>query len=114
MAFTGLSRAITWDDFTEVDSAPDGAGESAFIKAVFPFSYDYDSNGSSARITAVTMSISMDGSASWVVTDDESSDLLEHEQGHYGITALGARDLFRQLSALTAANVAALRTAAEV
>ena len=54
----------------------------------------------------------MDAGASWVVTDDESNDLLEHEQGHYGITALGARDLYNRLSSLTAANVAALRTAA--
>lgn len=112
MALTGLSRSLTWDDFSERDSAPDGSDESAFTKAVFPFTYDYETSGSSARITNVTMGISMDSSASWVVTDDESADLLEHEQGHYGITALGARDLYRQLSSLAAANVAALRAAA--
>jgi hypothetical protein len=38
------------------------------------------------------VAVQMDTVSSWVVKDKESDNLLNHEQGHYNITALGARD----------------------
>ena len=54
--------------------------------------------------TATTLSstVTMSKAKSWVVTDKESSSLLNHEQGHYNITALGARDFMNGVLALEA------------
>jgi len=42
----------------------------------------------------------MDTGNSWVVRGHQSAELLAHEQGHYNITALGARDCHTDILAI--------------
>ena len=88
-------RTLAWTDFTEKDARPPSFKMDALTKAKWPHSYDYSQNlnGKYAVIQKTfKVTVQMDTVSSWVVKDKESDSLLNHEQGHYNITALGARD----------------------
>jgi Bacterial protein of unknown function (DUF922) len=87
-----FNKTIAWTDFTEKTVSPI-KNRSAFTQAKWPFSFDFDKNVD-GKYTAknVKVTVGMDTVKSWVVKDDKSDSLLNHEQGHYNITALGARD----------------------
>src|SRR5437868_9954221 len=110
MAFIGLPRAISWGDFTELEERPEGEDEDAYTKAKWNLTYGFPA-GIDYTLNNITVSMSMVTSESWVVKSAKSADLLKHEQGHYDITALGARDLHRQLPDLKAKTEKALRAA---
>jgi hypothetical protein len=50
--------------------------------------------------TRLNVTIRMDTPNSWVVSGRQSAALLAHEQGHYKITALGARDCHTDILAI--------------
>jgi predicted secreted Zn-dependent protease len=52
----------------------------------------------------------MDRAGSWVVRGSETADLLTHEQGHFDITALGARDFLNDVLALSGSSAADLQS----
>jgi hypothetical protein len=52
----------------------------------------------------------MDRAASWVVRGSEAADLLTHEQGHFDITALGARDFLNDVLALSGSSATDLQS----
>jgi hypothetical protein len=94
MALHGFRHAVSWAEFKTVQSAPDGSDEDAFTQAVFntPFSSIQRADGKWVTPTRLSVTIRMDTRNSWVVGGRQSTRLLTHEQGHYNITALGARD----------------------
>lgn len=88
-------KTLAWTDFTEKDAAPASSKLDAFTKAKWPHSYDYAQNLNGKYVVSAKtfkVAVQMDTVSSWVVKDKESDSLLDHEQGHYNITALGARD----------------------
>jgi hypothetical protein len=88
-------KTLAWTDFTERDSRPPGSKLDALTKAKWPHSYEYSQNLKGKYVViqkTFRVSVQMDSVSSWVVKDKESDSLLNHEQGHYNITALGARD----------------------
>lgn len=108
MAINGFVRGLTWDDF----QGPEGEGdEAAFTKARFDVNWSSASAGGGLGLTNVIVAVTMVRSESWVREGAQTASLLEHEQGHYDITALGARDLDRTLAGVTASNMANLRAA---
>jgi len=109
MALTGLPRALTWDDFSEVDETPDGGDELAYTEAKWSLSYGFPPGTGDYKLNNIVVSVRILSDKSWVVTEGKTDALLKHEQGHYDITALGARDLHRALPALRAKTEAALR-----
>jgi Bacterial protein of unknown function (DUF922) len=106
----GLMRRLTWDDFTrEEDVPPPGPGESAQAAATktdvpdiaVSFRTVLGSVPPKVRIDDnLTVKIVFDAKASWRavwVKDRPQAErdwLLQHEQGHYNIAALMARDFF--------------------
>jgi len=56
------------------------------------------------RVVSFNTTITVSRSESWVVRGQQSADLLRHEQGHYDITALGAREVHDRSSTLTSAQ----------
>ncbi len=110
MAFIGLPRAISWDDFSEVDTAPAGEAESAHANAKWSLDWGYKWD-KEYIVGDVNISARMLADKSWVVKSEKSSALLTHEQGHYDLTALGARDLHRELPKLTSKTEAGLKAA---
>ena len=95
-------KTIAWTDFTEKTVSPT-KGRSAFTQAKWPFSFDIDKNPDGKYIAKnVKVTVGMDTANSWVMKSDKSDDLLNHEQGHYNITALGGRDFLNGVLALEA------------
>lgn len=108
----GLKRKLTWSDFQgpQPTSNPDNmwaeahAGFSPSGAATKPVG----SGKSQAWQLADTLvvEITFDRSASWVLTSvasksqAEQDKLLNHEQGHYNIVALLARDMFIEMMQL--------------
>jgi hypothetical protein len=114
MPLQNFQYRISWaNDFTRVNSAPDGSDESAFTQArfrgTFPFMQQADGTWIVQPANAVVR-LSMDKVASWVVRGSETADLLTHEQGHYDITALGARDFLNDVLALSGSSTSDLQS----
>ena len=92
VTLTGWPRSITWDEFTEVDSAPSGASEAAQIdsQAIQPERVELTRENGRLRVSAYTVNVRVFTDNSWVVRSQKSPTLLAHEQGHYDITGLSA------------------------
>src|SRR5262245_30988779 len=91
VTLTGWPRALTWDDFTEVDSAPSGATDEAAqidSQAIQPERVDITRESGRLRVSAYTVTVRVITDNSWVVRSQKSAALLSHEQGHYDITGL--------------------------
>jgi hypothetical protein len=109
----GRKRTLSWDDYTgpvpkgdpyeaqtktTIDIKVDGAkaGESSFEGA----------DGSVRLKDAVVVTVDLDRKKCWKKASIDNADstqqrlLLEHEQGHYDIAALMARDMFIEIMAL--------------
>lgn len=109
-----LKRILTWADFKSKQSTPPAPGKfavAAFTDSAYsPFSWSLavvpNSKPTAYQLADnITITIVLRSSswvASWVSTRpaQEKKDLLNHEQGHYNITALMARDLFVDLMLL--------------
>ena len=103
MALHGFQHVVRWTEFKTVKSAPDGSEEDALTQAVFntPFSSIQRTDGKWVITpTRLSVTIRMDTQNSWVVNGRQSTPLLAHEQGHYNITALGARDCHTDILAI--------------
>jgi hypothetical protein len=109
MSLNNFNSLISWSDFTQVPARPPNVNEDAEIHVNFPQHYDYSIGRNGATITNLTVDIEMASPECWVVSGQTSNmDLLKHEQGHYDITALGAREFHDGLTGMTAANENAL------
>ena len=102
MALTGFNHTVKWNEFRVLNQRPSGETEDAYLKTRYDYNFDYaESPGQNCRVTSATVTIRVDRSESWVVRGQQSTSLLNHEQGHYNITALGARALYNQILHLT-------------
>jgi hypothetical protein len=112
VTLTGWPRSISWDEFSEVAAAPGGAAEAAQIhsEAVQPEQVEVDRDNGRFRVSAYTVRVEVVADDSWVVKSQKSSALLAHEQGHYDITGLTARDMVAQIAAVRAASPQDLQT----
>jgi hypothetical protein len=112
-SLTGWPRSVTWDEFHEVPTNPEGGDEDAFISTAFPYTWDWENEGRSYRVSNVRVEVRLRAGESWVVKGRQSDDLLSHEQGHYDITGLMGRDLAEDLSRVTASSESALKREVE-
>ena len=101
----GLRRTLTWDDFK--GSPPPGSKFSAQTASDFVVSnptFQNVAGGKVQRVDQLIVTVVFDKNSSWKIPMNnwslqQQQDLLDHEQGHYDITALIARDLFIRLMA---------------
>jgi hypothetical protein len=107
----GLKRTLGWDDFKGPvpKSSPFLSGTFMGIDRKVGGSAfgtgSFEASGSSFKLKdAVVITINFDEKKSWENTGSlkasEAQLLLEHEQGHYDIAALVARDMFIAIMAL--------------
>ena len=107
----GLARQLTWRDFPHRHGAAPGPGQvstgAQTYSGVGPISINFhQSGGRFELVDHVTVNITFTPNHSWVMnwvmTEPApfSTDLLNHEQGHYTITALIARDYFADVMLL--------------
>ncbi|HEY8256193.1 MAG TPA: hypothetical protein VIG08_00900 [Gemmatimonadales bacterium] len=98
----GHDETLDWRDFQGTAPA-NPAGDAAQTEARFDFQYDYEWDDSKGdhhgyRVNNVQVKVILDRASMWVVKGARSDALLKHEQGHYDIVALIARDLFNELT----------------
>jgi hypothetical protein len=101
VTLTGWPRQISWNEFEPVASAPAGAKEAAQIdaRAIQPTRVSVTKEGGQRKLSGYVVRVKVFKENSWVVTSQKSARLLVHEQGHYDITGLGARDMVADLNA---------------
>ncbi len=105
MPLNNFTYSVSWSDFTQRTSSPAGVAEDAQIHPQRSFSnFKLAKKGNAVIITDVDIDIALVSTDGWVVSTQMSNDLLKHEQGHYDILALSARELFNDLLTLTAAS----------
>jgi len=107
-SLVGLKRTLVWDDFK--GKVPSGDTAAAATFSGFTVSVPtYESTDGGVRLKdEITVRITFDPNQSWkqlavaqlADSDPVKKDLLDHEQGHYNISALIARDLFIRLMTL--------------
>lgn len=111
MALSKFNYILSWSDFIHLSSRPHGEIEDALIHPEMSFSnFKLARKGRSATISAVDVNISIVTNDCWVVRTQMTNDLLTHEQGHYDIIALTAREFYNSLIGLSAESVNALET----
>jgi hypothetical protein len=105
-----LFRKLTWDDFR--GPVPRGTSFAAATSSTFRLSAPHFARGKDEsgkdgwRLTDdLVVTVVFDNQKSWRIDMSQWPDqlqkfLLDHEQGHYDITALVARDLFIKLMSL--------------
>lgn len=98
MALHGLGRKLTWKDYQKVAASPDGYDAETSIDTTH--NGRWVSLGKAWAFKHVTVGLTVNHKKSWVVAGRESQDLLRHEQIHYQIAAVAARQLERELSNL--------------
>lgn len=99
---TGWPRQISWDEFKDVATRPAGETEDAQIdtRTLQPEQVGVAREQGQFRLGNFTVKLNVIRNNSWVVANQKSDTLLAHEQGHFDITGLVARDLVKALGAL--------------
>lgn len=105
MSLNGFDDTISWSQFNQVPSRPIGEKEDAHIRAEWTFDYAYVQNGKVVSVSNVDVNLTIITAESWVVTNAKSNYLLKHEQGHYDITSLAAREFYNKSKSLKANSV---------
>ena len=105
MAIDGFNYIISWSDFINRQTRPTGVTEDAQIHPeLSPGEIKLAKKGKSVAITDVDIKITLVKSDCWVVESKKSDYLLKHEQGHYDILAISAREFYNSLIGLSASS----------
>lgn len=114
MAITGFDYKLSWDkDFLEknkLETRPAGKEYDSETHPKWKLKMYYPKpNGRSVVIKDADIHISLDKKDNWVVKDKMVAELLQHEQGHYDITAILAREFYVAIKKLNAPSVDELK-----
>lgn len=104
MSLNGFDDTISWSDFNQLTSRPAGEKEDARIKTRMNLNYDMGGKGKATIASKVNMDILIVKPDCWVVSSEMKEDLLKHEQGHYNIQTLVAREFYEKVMALSAST----------
>lgn len=111
MSLSGFDYKLTWDkDFPQENrlaKRPDNkgnvdAGTHPAWKHSIP---EFERKGQLVVIKTVDVTLYLVRKDNWVVKDKMVDELLKHEQGHYDLTALLARDYYKAMKKTSAASV---------
>lgn len=104
MSLNGFDIRISWVQFREVSRRPVGVNEDAEITIEPYLSFRTRNNNGTVEIIEVNTTISVSRSRSWVRTGCKTDWLLNHEQGHFDIAALGMRELYNSLLSVSGSS----------
>ena len=109
MALTNFNKTISWNDFNKVPARPPGKSEDAVISATWDIDVpEFAMKGNAIVLGKYTVNVFLVKEKCNVVTDiatgSKSAELLKHEQGHFDIVALGAREFHTKAAGLSAAT----------
>jgi hypothetical protein len=97
-AMTGFPRALTWPNFRDVQTSPEPPS-TAHTYATWSLSgWTAHLAHGVYRVHGARMTVALGHNGTWATQAARSStDLLQHEQGHFDITGLIARDLISKV-----------------
>lgn len=103
---SGWPRRVEWREFRGRAARPEGENEDARIHTeVFqPERVGVIRERGRRRLGRYEVRVVVNGGGTWVVSDRRTDELLAHEQGHFDITGLTARDMVADLGAIRARN----------
>jgi hypothetical protein len=100
-----FDKVLTWADFRTVPTPKVDNGDAATIGVIWDSSHDVARNGNSIVVKDLVVNILMpDPSTNTVVASKKIPQILKHEQGHYDIIAIGAREYYKKVLKFTAAS----------
>ena len=100
MALHGFGRHLRWADFSKVPKSLDGDSDAVTSTAINEKYRFVTYPDGTWKVTNVSVALSFNPKESWVVKGKETKQLLRHEQMHYDISAIAARELERRLTGL--------------
>ena len=103
MPLDGFDTQIAWSGFTKVATKPQNFDGDAYTYADFQSDIKpARGEGKTIVVKSADVNVRLNASQSWAVDGKQTDNLLKHEQGHYDITALGAREFYNALLKLKA------------
>src|SRR5215470_868208 len=97
-AMSGFPRNLSWNDFPRVQNSPAPPHQARTAARWATTGWTVRVVNGEYRVHGARVNVSLDGSNMWAVPGARTSAaLLRHEQGHYDITGLIARDLIRKI-----------------
>jgi hypothetical protein len=111
MPVTGFDTILTWANYRQLKTRP--AGETLDAKTTTDYRTKnpvVQKAGNAVSIKSIDVEIQINSQDSWVLIEQMDDELLRHEQGHYDIAALAARDLHSKLLKLQLKDVHTLDT----
>jgi hypothetical protein len=110
MALNNFTHAVAWSEFTDFPVRPPNEDEDANISTHMSLSYTMGRKGRSVIVDTAEVDIVVVSDDSWIVSSKKTNDLLRHEQGHFDIQALIAREFYNSIFTLTGSSADDLRT----
>jgi hypothetical protein len=111
-AMTGFPRTLNWNNFANVAHSPDPPHQASTSARWSMSGWTVHIVNNEYRVQGARVTVSLNNGGTWATPAGKTSaPLLRHEQGHYDITGLVARDLIRKVFdlSLNVDVVAALR-----
>ena len=109
MAIKNWPSKVSWAQFGKVDSAPAGHTTDAHIEVEYrnPPGKQFQpvQDGKHYKLTKVNLVLKVIPSETWVVKGKPNNALLNHEQGHWDIQGLIAREYHKELKNLKAGSL---------
>jgi hypothetical protein len=101
---TDFTYQVSSSDFKKVAARPGGVKEDAQIHPeTRPGKFTLGKNGNAIVIKDVEINIGLVADDCWMLSNlSGNADLMKHEQGHYDIVAISARELYKGLLKLSA------------
>jgi len=102
-ALEGHDETLEWRDFTADPPKNRAATDVALTQTRFNLLYDYSYEKAQGthhgyRVDHVNAQVILDRSKMWAASSGRTPGILRHEQGHFDIVALTARDLYNELT----------------
>ena len=110
MDVNNFDHLVAWSNFAQRNERPPGVDEDAAIFPEMIFSrLRMGRVGRCVSISQLDITIRLHRSHCWSVRSCQTNELLKHEQGHFDIVAIGARELHKRLMRLMVNNSRDLR-----
>jgi hypothetical protein len=102
MSLSGFNHSIHWSEFQIVDQRPAGAVKEAEIFLITNIIWQTATQQSGdCRVVGIKASVGVDQGKSWVLQGKKGVYLRHHEQGHFDIVAIGMREMYNKIMALS-------------
>lgn len=112
MGLENFNYIVPWAKFRKVSTDPTGIGMDA--ETVTEYSskkIKAGRNGNAIVFVSAEVNIYVNIHRSWVIRGKANTYLLQHEQGHYDISAIAARSFYNGILKLTGVDINALNEA---